>query len=240
MRPRTFMHTVTFVAIVLLTLPLTAAAQASRGAAGDPKLTQGFSVVLVLGDLKGDSSISSDLPPGARRALADMKDFLPYHSYKLLDSTWILSNTSSGSGRASSRLRGPDGVDYEVTVMAGVTYRRVAGSEQEPVLSVSFSLKDPGMGTEDATGTAAATEVARLESELTSLREKFGSQNPEVLKKAREVGAATSRLRRPARAIIETSFNMNGNETVVVGTSRVQGDSALIALLTAVPRGKEQ
>jgi hypothetical protein len=29
---------------------------------------------------------------------------------------------------------------------------------------------------------------------------------------------------------------MNGDETVVVGTSRVQGDTALIALLTAVPR----
>ena len=38
------------------------------------------------------------------------------------------------------------------------------------------------------------------------------------------------------RAIIDTSFTMDLGETVVVGTSRLQGDKALIVLLTAVPR----
>ena len=36
------------------------------------------------------------------------------------------------------------------------------------------------------------------------------------------------------RSIIDTSFMMDVGETVVVGTSRVAGDKALIALLTAV------
>ena len=39
--------------------------------------------------------------------------------------------------------------------------------------------------------------------------------------------------------VIETSFAMDIGETVVVGTSRMRGgDKALIALLTAVPKGK--
>jgi hypothetical protein len=36
--------------------------------------------------------------------------------------------------------------------------------------------------------------------------------------------------------VIDSSFTMLVGETVVVGTSRVGGDKALIALLTAVPR----
>ena len=47
-----------------------------------------------------------------------------------------------------------------------------------------------------------------------------------------------SRTRIRASAIIDTSFTMDVGETVVVGTSRVRGgDKALIALLTAVPKG---
>ena len=37
-----------------------------------------------------------------------------------------------------------------------------------------------------------------------------------------------------SRPIINTSFNMDVGETVVVGTSRLQGDTALIVLLTAL------
>jgi hypothetical protein len=36
--------------------------------------------------------------------------------------------------------------------------------------------------------------------------------------------------------VIDTSFSMDIGETIVVGTSRLQGDTALIVLLTAVPR----
>jgi hypothetical protein len=234
MSTKTFLRVLTCVSTVFLTLPPMVVAQVSQAAAGDPKLTQGFSVVLVLGDLKGDSTIASDMPAGARHALADMKDFLPYHSYKLLDTTWILNNVG---GRASSRLRGPDGVDYEVTVSGSVTYRSVSGGAQESSLTVKFSLKDPGSGMVDAAASGASViDVARLEEELAALQLKYGAKNPEVMRKSSELVAARARVGHPARIIIDTSFNMNGNETVVVGTSRVQGDSALIALLTAVPR----
>ncbi len=40
------------------------------------------------------------------------------------------------------------------------------------------------------------------------------------------------------RSVIDTNFSMEIGETVVVGTSRIRGgDKALIALLTAVPKG---
>src|SRR5882724_8462107 len=72
---------------------------------------QGFSVVLVLGDLNRSDNADANVPPAARKALNDMKDFLPYKGYRLLDAEWIL-----GSRRATTRLRGPDGQDYELTL----------------------------------------------------------------------------------------------------------------------------
>src|SRR4029079_16113536 len=52
---------------------------------------QGFSVVLVLGEMQGTGTGPADsVPPAARKALVDMKDFLPYKSYRLLDSQWTL------------------------------------------------------------------------------------------------------------------------------------------------------
>ena len=46
-----------------------------------PGATYGFSVVLVLGDMQGGATADS-VPAAARKALADMKDFLPYKSYR--------------------------------------------------------------------------------------------------------------------------------------------------------------
>jgi hypothetical protein len=40
-----------------------------------------------------------------------------------------------------------------------------------------------------------------------------------------------------SRPLIRTSFSMDVGETVVVGTSRLDGDKALIVLLTAVRKG---
>ena len=71
---------------------------------------QGFSVVLVVGDLQGSGG-EDDVPMAARRALADMKDFLPYKSYKLVDAAWIVGTTHT-----ISRLRGPEDRDYELEI----------------------------------------------------------------------------------------------------------------------------
>ena len=72
---------------------------------------QGYSVVLVLGDVQNASAGDNNVPPAARKALGDMKDFLPYKSYRLLDAQWIL-----GSQRTVSRLRGANDQEYELTL----------------------------------------------------------------------------------------------------------------------------
>jgi hypothetical protein len=51
---------------------------------------------------------------------------------------------------------------------------------------------------------------------------------------ARPADVAQPRLIGSGRPLIDTTFNMAIGETVVVGTSRLQGDKALIVLLTAV------
>src|SRR4051812_9364187 len=50
----------------------------------------GFSVVLVTGSMTASPNPTESVPEAARKALAEMKDFLPYRRYQLLDAAWIL------------------------------------------------------------------------------------------------------------------------------------------------------
>jgi hypothetical protein len=213
-----------------------------------PAGPQGFSVVLVLGDMQS-ASTSDNVPPAARKALADMKDFLPYRGYRLLDAQWIL-----GSERATTRLRGPDEQDYELTLRSSTF-----GTNQP--LRVMFRLQEPGSA---ASVYAEAREVdqrraqladlqarlQQLEREAAALRERGGENQREVNANLRAINAQIAELKRQipegetaltigrGRSVIDTTFSMDIGETVVVGTSRTRGgDKALIALLTAVPRG---
>jgi hypothetical protein len=208
---------------------------------------QGYSVVLVLGDMQNASPADSNVPAAARKALADLKDFLPYKSYRLLDAQWIL-----GSQRTVSRLRGPSDQENELT-LRGVA---IAGGK----LSVGFRLAEPGAllavkPSPDAdlrAGRRAELENAlrAAEAEATRARAASGEKRAEAIAAANEKVAAIVRelqqekgtreaalkeaTIRAAHAVIDTSFAMDIGETVVVGTSRVAGDKALIALLTAV------
>ena len=200
-------------------------------------------MVLVLGDVQNASAGDNNVPPAARKALGDMKDFLPYKSYRLLDAQWIL-----GSQRTVSRLRGANDQEYELT-LRGVA---IAGGK----LSVNFRLAEPGpvVGVKPAAdadsraGRRASLEDAlrAAEAEAERLRTSSGEKRAETVAASREKIAAIQKeleqekaLRDAAsrvggRSIIDTSFAMDVGETVVVGTSRVAGDKALIALLTAV------
>ena len=213
---------------------------------------QGFSVVLVLGELQG-AAPSDSVPAAARKALADMKDFLPYKSYKLLDTQWTLCCGRSG---IVTRLRGPEEQDYDLELDP-------SPSDTSGKWNVRFTLRDP-VGTV-ARGETPSADVARsasivaqraeLEAKLRTLKERYSDTHPEVqaLKKQlndlqmqqeqvrAEETAKRYRLVASAgrqRAMIDTSFTMDIGETVVVGTSRLKGDKALIALLTAVPSTK--
>jgi hypothetical protein len=228
-------------------------------AVAESRLPQGFSVVLVLGDLQGGTT-QDNVPPAARKALNDMKDFLPYKSYRLLDVQWTLCCGGRAATPVVSRLRGPDGHDFELTLTSEV---------QRPRLAVRFVLREPS----GANGEAGSSDVLmelyaereRLEMEYETLRKgaqrrfevgtgKPPDEDPEIRQARAKLAEFNIRLARErqkpkgggsketspdhrSRPMIDTSFTMDVGETVVVGTSRLAGgDKALIALLTAVPR----
>jgi hypothetical protein len=223
---------------------------------------KGFSIVLVEGSLQPGSSL--DLPAPARAAIEDIKDFLPFKSFRLLDASWMVGATD-----VRSRLAGGDR-NYD----AAVTVTRQAGGKD---LAIRFTLRD-------VTGTQAlsapepeehatvrrladiATLKAALQAEyanLEALRQKYAADHPSVRTAEESIARSRDRLailervqadslrqsadnlrrlatgvtsRVSAATLIDTSFSMRIGETVVVGTSRVNGERALIALMTAVPK----
>lgn len=215
---------------------------------------QGFSVVLVLGEMQG-AGTTENVPPAARKALLDMKDFLPYKSYRLLDSQWTLC---CGQSTIATRLRGVDEQDYELELDP-------RGSETSGKWNVRFSLREAlSTGGRGGPASTAMTvdraanlnaQRAELETKLKSLKDRYNESHPEV----QQIRSQIAALEREAsmvrteenmkryrmttisgrhRALIDTNFTMDIGETVVVGTSRLQGDKALIALLTAVATTK--
>ena len=231
--------------------------------------THGFSVVLVLADLQA-SSAPDDVPPAARRALADMKDFLPYKSYKLLDAAWILGQGTSGT---VTRLRGPEEREYELrmSTQLGSPTRGFSGAGDgqggrttttSAGVFVRFTLSESGLSEREQVEAVVAqeerrsietrvkeeraVEIVKLEAELKAAEQQKNETKAKELRQAlarartrSERSTQPSRYVAPRRSvgpIIDTSFNMDVGETVVVGTSRLKGNSrALIALLTAVP-----
>src|SRR5262245_50473946 len=96
---------------------------------------QGFSLVLVLGDLYGGAAAPDNIPAAARAALADLKDFLPYKSYRLLDTAWILGSTTQ-LFRATSRLRGVEEQTYEIALTSNPV------GAPAPSLQVKFVMRE--------------------------------------------------------------------------------------------------
>src|SRR5262245_22312173 len=211
---------------------------------------QGFSVVLVLGEMQGTGAPET-VPPAARKALADMKDFLPYKTYRLLDTQWTLC---CGRSAIVTRLRGDEQDYYDLELEPNRT-------DTSGKWSVRFTLRNAlaGIGAaavqpgaENTRMTQLTAKRAELERQLRDLKQRYNDNHPEVQKVRAELAevqreqAQVDSTRRRAgigppefrRTVIDTSFNMDIGETVVVGTSRLRGDKALIALLTAVASTK--
>jgi hypothetical protein len=238
--PRTLVSAIAMAAPILLLFGDSTAAQVTSGqpARGTIYYSQaepipglrGFSISLVQGNLT--TGAASDVPPAAAKALADLRDFLPYKSYKLLDTQW-----SAGSGQVKGRLRGVNANEYELELST----RRETGRDGS--LSVSrFVLRESG------TDGNAERPAATLRGGGTSGTQRRPVPSDEVaveeLRREMEMAAQAraaqtqtfAKLLGAARPVIDTSFSMDIGETIVVGTSRLQGDTALIVLLTAVPR----
>jgi hypothetical protein len=160
----------------------------------DEPRTQSFQLTLLAAD-KRAGGMAPELSKPARRALDDLKDFLPYASYRLLDIAWLRTTRS-----AEAHLVG----DRDTPYRAELFFTRIGDPEAREILVEDFVLR------------AAILEGSRPAS-----------------------AAATPAPEAPARSwetLIKTTFSMHVGETVVVGTSKLGGDtSALVVLLTAVP-----
>jgi hypothetical protein len=145
---------------------------------------------MVLGEAQGTVP-SQGLSAPAQKALADIRDFLPYKGYRVLDTQWV---AGSEFGTTKGKIRGNDQTDYEFLLH---TFPDVIpskpGQQSGPLSRAQFQLLAPA--------------------------------------KFHEVHVPNSGF---STKVLDTSFAIKTGETVVVGTSRVQGDSALIVLLTAV------
>lgn len=158
--------------------------------------TQLFQVIMVLGRTS-DGTTSEGLPISAKKALDDLRDFLPYRSYALLDT--VLLRTARN---AETTMRGPDGREFGVSL----GFRREKGSGEPELHIKTFRVAD-----------------------------KTGSHRREPM----EIPSKDVQVLLPPsvpRTIISTSFGIDVGETVVVGSSRLDGgEKALILLVTAIP-----
>ena len=133
-----------------------------------------FAFTIVLGDMLTGVT-GSTFTPAEAKALADLKGFLPYKRYTLLDTVYKI-----GPSGPSTQVKGIDeGQKYELFTN----------------------------GTGMADGKRMSMRVW--------LRGAPGSERPTLL--------------------IDTGFEMDFGETVVVGTSRLDGNRALLLLVTSVP-----
>jgi hypothetical protein len=166
------------------TSPSRAPGQTPRPAASAP---QGFSVVLVLGDLQG-ASTADDVPLAARKALADMRDFLPFKSYRLLDAAWLLCcGYESRRGPVDERRPAQSAMDHISQILRGPEdneYELMLGTSRAENAQVFVQFRLLARGEPDTTAAAVAdTQFARqladyqdkkafLETQLKELRQK--------------------------------------------------------------------
>ena len=232
----------------------------------------GFSVVLVVGDMQATASANDTVPGAAKKALADMRDFLPYKSYRLLDAEWMLC-CGGAVGAVSGRVRGPEEQDY--------SYSLTTAGVSDSKITVHFSMREspaasvPVAGTGATPSTATLSDTARADYsrqlyEATKERDE-AERRVEELRRKVDVGLAPKEdyqaahqryeramerqgeLRRMlgqfrttttrgsmgnSRSIMDSTFSIEVGETVVIGTSRLKGEKALIALLTAAAKPK--
>lgn len=110
---------------------------------------RGFVITLALGDVQPGSS-QGTFTPAAAKALADMKDFLPYKSYRQLDTTWLI-----GLSWPHQILEGVDGQKHEL-------YMRVLAVSPTTIKVDMLRLWDTASATPQKTPTPALTNTSLL------------------------------------------------------------------------------
>jgi hypothetical protein len=120
------------------------------------------------------------IPEAAMRALSDMRDFLPYKGYNLLDTQWIIS----GGSPAITRLRGLDEQDYELELRAELRASPTpgTGAPNPANIAVRFVLRDAMFAPNPAN--IAVRFVLRDAMESSAGDSKLSPLHPKELEKA--------------------------------------------------------
>ncbi len=84
---------------------------------------QNLQILLLSASLKPSTTAGPEIPENAQKALNDLKKFLPFKSYQLIDAAW-LSATEERSAQA--RLAGNSGAAYKVEL------RFISTGDSEP------------------------------------------------------------------------------------------------------------
>jgi hypothetical protein len=156
-------------------------------------LTQSFQVLLLAASARPANG--PEVPEAARKALADLRSFLPYKGYQVLDSSWLRATQDKVT---EGRVVGRDGAGYSLKLRFRIT-------ASEELFVDAFELNEEPWAPSPA---------------------------PEGSKEGK------ARAPHAPRDLISTSFSLKKGETIVVGTSKLDGsDEALVVLLTAVPQG---
>lgn len=168
-----------------------APAPAPRAPQPSPRMasseTQLFQVALLRASRKGTDD-TEGLPKSAEKALADIREFLPFKRYQFLDSALVRSAL---------------GMQSTITVD---TYE----------VKFSYEVKDDKLSILWFT----VLPAQKIETPAPPPGPSRGpARAPEAIK-----------------PLISTTFVMDRGETVVVGSSKINGEEALVVLLTALPR----
>lgn len=167
-----------------------AAAPASPVAWGDAPESVLFHVTLVAASREAGGGGDADLPKGVAKALDDIRDFLPYRGYRVVDAALVRANRE-----VHARLAGPDGEPMEAAFLFRAARDGDAG---DSFLVEHFRLER----------TPRAEDLARRASE---------SATDRVAPRAPEPGLdATFRIDRGETVVVGSSRLGDGGDALIV------------------------
>jgi hypothetical protein len=190
-------------------------------AADVPAAAQTFQIILLNASRSG-SGVAEELPPAARKAIADVAEFLPYKRFDLLAPVGYVRTNADAELKIASDER----YSYDV----GLSFRGDARQPGAELLVERFRLRLVPADVVDL----ALAERAAATAAPRSAAKAGATAHPA----ATPAAAATPTPPGPvaAESLLDTSFSIRKGETVVVGTSKLHGtDRALVVLLTALP-----
>lgn len=168
------------------------AAPASPVAWGEEPESLLFHVTLVAASREAGGGGGADLPKGVAKALDDIRDFLPYRGYRVVDSALVRA-----SREVHARLSGPDGEPME----AAFLFRRARDREApdaESYLVEHFRLER----------TPRAEDLARRASESATDRVAPRAPEPSL--------DATFRIDRGETVVVGSSRLGDGGDALIV------------------------